>query len=161
MLVPMTKVRILGPRSAAKAVLGQLHRLGLVELADARTAHSLGGLDSAGTHSARSEELRLVLAQTDTLLAEWSAESSSAGAASSPGRPLDLPGLRMELTSLAPGVEEAGRRLDALRDDQLVLPSYLEPLRSLLPARDGSRRPRCGEAAADRVGHGGGRAQHR
>lgn len=66
-------------------------------------------------------------------LGEWSAESSSAGAASSRGRPLDLPGLRKELTSLALGVEEAGRRLDALRDDQLVLPSYLEPLRSLLP----------------------------
>ena len=133
MLVPMTKVRILGPRSAAEAVLGELHRLGLVELADARSAHSLGQLDGAGTRSARSEELGLVLTQTDMLLDEPMGEPRSAGAATPLGRPLDLPELRAELGSLALSVDEVSRRLDALRDERLVLPTYLEPLRLLLP----------------------------
>jgi V/A-type H+/Na+-transporting ATPase subunit I len=134
MLVPMTKARILGPRSAAEAVLGELHRIGLVELADGRTAYSLGGLDGAETRSARAEELGLVLAQTDKLLDElMTDEPRSAGTATPLGRPLDLPELRAELGSLTRSVEEVGRRLDALRDERLVLPTYLEPLRMLLP----------------------------
>jgi V/A-type H+-transporting ATPase subunit I len=134
MLVPMTKARILGPRSAAEAVLGELHRIGLVELADGRTAHALGGLDGAASRSARVEELGLVLALTEKLLDElMTDEPRSAGSATPLGRPLDLPELRAELGSLTRGVEEVGRRLDALRDEHLVLPTYLEPLRMLLP----------------------------
>lgn len=133
MLVPMTKARILGPRPAAESVLGELHRLGLVELADARTALALGGLDGAVIRSARSEELGLVLAQTENLLDGLVGEPHSAGAAVPLGRPLDLPALRAELGSLALSVEEVGRRMDALREERLALPTYLEPLRLLLP----------------------------
>ena len=85
------------------------------------------------TRSARSEELRLVLAQTEMLLGELSGEPSAAGAAPPLTRPVDLPALRAELESLALSVEEVGRRLDALRDEHLLLPTYLEPLRLLLP----------------------------
>ena len=145
MLVPMTKVRILGPRSAAEAVLGRLHRLGLVELADARTAHSLGGLDGAGNQSASSEELRLVLAQTDKLLGEWSGEPISAGAASRRGGRWISPELREQLTRLALDVEEVGRRLDASAR-RAVGSSHLSRAAAVAAvARAGSRRPRCGK----------------
>lgn len=77
MLVPMTKARILGSRPAAAAVLGELQRLGLAELTDARAAHAMAGLDGAGTRSARSEELDIVLAQTDKLLDELTGEPRS------------------------------------------------------------------------------------
>ncbi|WP_291414908.1 V-type ATPase 116kDa subunit family protein [Actinophytocola sp.] len=132
MLVPMTKVRILGRRSAADAALGELHRLGLVELADARTAHSLDGLDGAEIRSARGEELAKTLVRIEKLLAESPELPRPAGTVRPLDRPLDLPGLRGRLDSLAAGVEEVGRRLDALRDERLVLPTYLEPLRLLL-----------------------------
>ncbi len=128
MLVPMTKVRILGRRSTADAVLGELHRLGL---ADARSAHALGGLDGldgAEIRSARSAELTCALTQAETLLSALSDVPPHEG----PVRPLHLPQLQEKLTSLAVSVEEVGRRLDALRDERLVLPTYLEPLRLLL-----------------------------
>ena len=133
MLVPMAKARILGPRSAAEAVLGELQRLGLVELADARSAHALAQLDGGGTRSARIEELGLVLTETDKLLDQPMGEPRSAGAATPLGRPLDIPALRAELGSLALSVDEVSRRLDALRDERLALLTYLEPLRLLLP----------------------------
>jgi V/A-type H+-transporting ATPase subunit I len=128
MLVPMTKVRILGRRSCADAVLAELHRLGLVELADARG--SLDGLDGTEIRSARSEELTVALTQIEKLLGELPNAPRPAGTA--PARPLDLSELRGTLTSLAADVEEVDRRLDALRDERLVLPTYLEPLRLLL-----------------------------
>lgn len=126
MLVPMTKVRIIGRRSCADAVLAELHRLGLVELADARA--SLDGLDGAEPRAARSEELTVALTQIEKLLGESPHVPSPA-----PARPLELSELRGTLTSLAAEVEEVDRRLDALRDELLVLLTYLEPLRLLLP----------------------------
>ncbi|MGH3756246.1 V-type ATP synthase subunit I [Actinophytocola sp.] len=128
----MTKVRILGHRSAADAVLGALHRLELVELADARIAHSLDGLDGAEIRSARIEELTRILTRTEMLLGELSDAPRPAGTFQPLERPLDLPGLRRTLGSLAAGVEEVSRRLDALSDERLVLPTYLGPLRLLL-----------------------------
>jgi len=132
MLVPMTKVRILGRRSSAETVLGELHRLELVELTDARTAHSLSGLEGAELRSARADELALVLAQIEKLLVDLADVPRPAGAAQPLRRPLDLPALRETLDNLTLGSEETRRRLDALRDERLVLPTYLEPLRLLL-----------------------------
>lgn len=133
MLVPMTKAHILGPRPAAAAVLGELQRLGLVELADAHSAHEMAALDGAGTRSARIEELDIVLAQTDKLLDELTCEPRSAGGTHPQGRPLDLAELRDTLRGITHSIEEVDRRLDVLRDERLVLPTYLEPLRLLLP----------------------------
>ncbi len=132
MLVPMTKVRILGRRSSADAVLTELHRLGLVELADARAAYSLDGLDGAETRSARSGELARILAQIEKLLAELPAATAPPTTDPAPARPLDLPALREKLTGLSAAVAEVDRGLDALRDERLVLPTYLQPLRLLL-----------------------------
>jgi V/A-type H+-transporting ATPase subunit I len=128
----MTKVRILGRRSAADAVLGELQQLRLVELADARRAHSLDGLDGAASRSARSEELAAARARTEKLLGELPEASRHAAAVPALPRPLDLPELRKTLESVTGDVDQVGRRLDALRDEHLVLPRYLEPLRLLL-----------------------------
>jgi V/A-type H+/Na+-transporting ATPase subunit I len=132
MLVPMAKVRILGPRSAADAVLGELQQLRLAELTDARSAHSLSGLDGAEIRSARSEELAVALAQTEKLLGELAEVPHPADVVQPLPRPLDLPELGQRLENLTSSVEQVGRRLDALRDERLVLPRYLEPLRLLL-----------------------------
>jgi V/A-type H+-transporting ATPase subunit I len=132
MLVPMTKVRILGPRSSAGAVLGELHQLGLVELTNARVAHSLSELAGAETRSARSEELAVVRAQTEKLLGEVPDEARPAGTVEPLPRPLDLSDLSGRLESLTVRVEKVRRRLDALRDEHLMLPTHLEPLRLLL-----------------------------
>jgi V/A-type H+-transporting ATPase subunit I len=128
MLVPMTKVRILGRRSSADAVLGELHRLGLVELADARVAHPLDELAGVEVRTAKSDELTQTLAQTEKLLGELSDAPRLTDAL----QPPILPGLRARLDSVTGSVEEVDRRLDALRDERLVLPTYLEPLRLLL-----------------------------
>jgi hypothetical protein len=45
---------------------------------------------------------------------------------------LEIPELRAKLESLTRQVEAVRHRLDALRDEQVVLPTYLEPLRLLL-----------------------------
>ena len=57
----------------------------------------------------------------------------SAGTARTRRPPLDLGAVRAELERLSSEVEALGRRLEALRDERLVLPGYLEPLRLLLP----------------------------
>ena len=134
MLVPMTKVRILGRRSAADAVLGELHRLGLVELADARVAHSLSGLGGAEIRSARSEELAVVLAQTEKLLGEVSDGRPAAGTVQPLRRPLDLPELRKHARE--PHPPGRGGRPPPGRAARRALSSFrriLEPLRLLLP----------------------------
>jgi V/A-type H+-transporting ATPase subunit I len=128
----MTKVRILGRRSEADAVLGELHRLGLVELADARVTHSLDGLDGAEIRSAHVEELAKTLAEIEKLVVELPELPGLAATVRPVERPLDLPRLRERLDSVAAGDEEVGRRLDALHDERLVLPMYLVPLRMLL-----------------------------
>lgn len=132
MLVAMTKVQILGRRREVERVVGELHRLGLVEIADARASQAVEGLGDEAPRSARRERLRLLAARTDELLA---AIPPDAGADDQPPtpRPLDADQADAELERLSPRVEALGRRLDALRDERLVLPGYLEPLQRLLP----------------------------
>ena len=140
MLVPMTKVRILGPRSAAE------RRTGRTAPARARRARGCAHRAFAeragrcGDPFGPQRGTRLVLAQTEKLLGEVPDEPISAGAVQPLRRPLDLPELRKELDEPRrrrrggrPATGCAARR--AVRS-----PTYLEPLRSLLAARAGSRR---------------------
>ena len=107
MLVPMTKVRILGRRSSADAVLGELHQLGVVELADAPSAHSLEGLRGAEMRSTRSEELAAALAQVEKLLSGIPDRPRPADAVEPLRRPLDVPALRETLGALTVRVEDS------------------------------------------------------
>ena len=49
------------------------------------------------------------------------------------GAPLDPEAVQAELQRLSPEVEALDRRLEALRDELLILPGYLQPLRRPLP----------------------------
>ena len=134
MLVPMTKVRLLGARREVERVVDELHQLGLVEIADARA--SLAGEELGGDEerARRRERLRRLAAQTDALLSLIAGDATRRDAAQDPlGRPLDLVALEAEVKPILSGVEASGNRLSALRDERLELPRFLEPLRRLLP----------------------------
>ena len=70
MLVPMSKVRILGRRDEVDRVVDQLHRLGLVEIADARGSDRVDELGGEQTRATRREQLRLLAGRVETLLGE-------------------------------------------------------------------------------------------
>ena len=135
MLVPMTKVQIIGRWREVDRTVEELQRLGLVEIADARSAQSADRLGGREARSSRREELQLLAARTDALLAVVPPATRAAGEiqeAQARG-PLDTDARRAELERLEPEVTALNRRLDALRDEHLVLPGYLQPLRLLLP----------------------------
>jgi len=134
MLVPMTKVRLLGARREVERVVDELHQLGLVEIADARA--SLAGEELGGDQerARRRERLRRLAARTDELVSPIAGDAPRRDAAQEPlGRPLDLVALEAEVEPMASAAEAAAHRLSALRDEQLDLPGFLEPLRRLLP----------------------------
>jgi V/A-type H+-transporting ATPase subunit I len=134
-LVPMAKVQILGPRSEVELVIDELHELGLVEIADARPSEAVEELGGEETRSARRDALQLLATRVDGLLAEVPVDAGAEEPAQEPPvrRPLDARAVGAELAHLATVVEALRRRQDALRDESLVLPGYLEPLRRLLP----------------------------
>ena len=125
------------PRSAVRgrACIDELHQLGLVEIADARPSEAIDELGGDEARSARREALRLLATQVDSLLAEVPVDAGAEEPAQVPPvrRPLDARAVRVELERLAPVVEALRKRQEALRDESLVLPGYLEPLRRLLP----------------------------
>jgi vacuolar-type H+-ATPase subunit I/STV1 len=130
MLVPMTKVQIIGRRSDVGRMVEELHQLGLVEIADARSADAVEELGGEGARAARRGELLPLAAQIDALLAVLPPDEMLGPATR---RPLDAGAARTGLERLTSEVAALSRRLDALHDERLVLPSYLEPLRLLLP----------------------------
>ena len=69
MLVPMTKVQIIGRRSDVGRMVDELQELGLVEIADARSSDAVEALGGAAARAARRGELQPVAAQIDALLA--------------------------------------------------------------------------------------------
>ena len=130
MLVPMTKVQIIGRRCDVGRMVDELHQLGLVEIADARSSDAVEELGGAAARAARRSELQPVAAQIDALLAVLPPDKLVEPATE---RSLDAGAARAELERLGSEVASLSRQMDALRDERLVLPSYLEPLRLLLP----------------------------
>jgi V/A-type H+/Na+-transporting ATPase subunit I len=130
MLVPMTRLRILGRRTDVEPVLRRLQRLGLVQLTDTGHAAGLEEIDDAEGRSARRDQLRLLLGRIDELLAKLPgpAEVDRNGQES-----LRLAEVSRELDDLAARVETAQQRLEALHQEALILPDYLTPLERLLP----------------------------
>jgi V/A-type H+/Na+-transporting ATPase subunit I len=127
----MTKAQILGPRGDVERAVTELQRLGRVEIADARAANGIEGLRGEELRAARRDDLRSLAAQADALLAEL--DAAGPARADRIEHALDLNALKDELDRLSTPVDDLRRRLDALRDERLVLPGYLEPLRRLLP----------------------------
>ena len=130
MLAAMTKVQIVGHRRELERALEELHRLGLVELADASGAPLAKPVGDAERRDRR-DELRALLAETDAVLGLLPAAPLPSG--DPVAGAVDAAALRDELERLAPDLEALTGRLDALGDELVVLPRYLEPLRRLLP----------------------------
>jgi V/A-type H+/Na+-transporting ATPase subunit I len=134
MLVPMTRVRILGRREDTGRVLGELHRLGVIEIADARADTTLGCADNDAVRSVRAEELLRMRGKIEQRIATLPAQYG-APATARPPEPAaqDLGDLRAEVDHLTGNLDELDQRLHELRDERLVLSGYLGSLQQLLP----------------------------
>ena len=132
-LVPMTKVQILGRRRRGRA---RRRRAPPARPRGDRRRARLPGRRRAGRREAC---VRLAASGSVCWRRRptscWPRSRRDAGADDEPPtpRPLDAGEADAELERLSPRVEALGRRLDALRDERLVLPGYLEPLQRLLP----------------------------
>jgi V/A-type H+-transporting ATPase subunit I len=127
----MTKVQIIGRKPHVDEVLERLYRLRLLQLASAREEPTLELLPFPGEaeRAARVEELRLLVAQLDGLLAL----AGSSEQAQTRGGAEDAAALDRELRALTPLVEPLVDRIEDLRTELAVLPRYIDPLRNLLP----------------------------
>ena len=154
MLVPMTKVRILGRRDRLVEVLDHLYRLRLVQLEDVTREPALELVPTPGGpwRAARREELRLLLARLDGLLALAPAPADALGTrAEPPEAGLDalstkpdalgpraespeagLDALSAQLDALGPRVEELTGRVEALGSEEVVVGRYVDLLRRVL-----------------------------
>lgn len=131
MLVSMAKVQIIGRKPHVEKVLDRLYRLRLLQLAGAREepALKLAPLPGEAERAARAEELRLLVAQLDGLLALAGSSTES----ERPAEAADAADVSRELRALTPLVEPLVERIEDLRTELAVLPRYIEPLRNLLP----------------------------
>jgi V/A-type H+/Na+-transporting ATPase subunit I len=114
-------------------VLEQLHRMELVHLADVRgdEEFEVEPLSWDERLDERADELRVLVAELEALLGILGSKHEH--------RTDQVPGwvdtgkIRAQLEEISPRVEELTRRLDDLRNEQVVLPRYLRPLEHLLP----------------------------
>jgi len=134
-LVPMTKVRIIGQRGRVEQVLHDLHDLRLVELADADDESKLALAPPSGApeRASRAEELRLLVAEVDGLLEL--AGSSAETVEAEPGieaQDVEPPAVRGDVRAVGPLVEQLTGRIEALSAEEIVLARHLSVLRELL-----------------------------
>jgi V/A-type H+-transporting ATPase subunit I len=127
----MSKVQIVGRRPQVEPILGSLHGMGLLELASAHEDPDLelAPFPDEDERVRRGQELHLVLAQIDGLLAlagdtAATIQADDAVSSADVGR---------ELEQIVPLVEPLAAQIDDLRTESAVLPRYVEPLRRLLP----------------------------
>ena len=134
-LVPMSKVRVLGPKARLDNVLEELHKLEMVHLIDVKEEEfEVSPLSLDERHAARADELRFLIAELEALLDLLEPDSEHAEVREDlvPGS-VDTSSLRAQLAEISPRVEKLQGRIEALQDEQIVLPRYAEPLRQLLP----------------------------
>lgn len=128
MIVPMTRLRVIGRKRDLERVLALLHGLKLVQLDPADGADLLRERRTrADDRERRREELRYLLARLDGLLAAVDAEPDREAPAD-----VDIRELEAELDRVSPRVEELTGRLEELRSEQVVLGRHIELLRRLL-----------------------------
>lgn len=137
MLVPMTKVRILGRRQDADRLLDALHRVGLVEIADAPAAATgvggSAGSDASGGSFA-GDELARMREQVDALLAGVPSRGRVAKeGADERTDARSLARLTAELDELTHDLGELDRHLSGLRDERLLLSGHVGSLQQLMP----------------------------
>ena len=130
MLVPMSKVNIVGHRSVLDAVLGSLHRARLLQVIDVTedSGVRLPPLTVDDERLAKIEDLRFLRARLDALLGLLPGVEAAGTEVE-----FDLERLRAELDETGPQIEEMIERRDSLRREQETLPRHLDSLRRLLP----------------------------
>lgn len=140
MLVPMTKVRIMGRRGRLEEVLERLYGLRLVELEDVGSELALDPMPGAGERALRREELRLLVAEIDALLALRATdavedvEADAVEDVEAEVQEVDPVAVRAELRGVAPRVEGLTGRVEGLFAEEVVLGRYVGLLRDLLAA---------------------------
>jgi V/A-type H+-transporting ATPase subunit I len=133
MLVPMTKVEIVGHRRCLDATLALLQQRGAIQLLDASSVAGLAvsslAVDEGYVREA--EQLRHLGLRLDGLLdlVELPPPPPEAEAFTE----ADLDSLWAELEELAPELDTLVERLDAFEAERAVLPRHVESLRRLLP----------------------------
>lgn len=143
MLVPMSKVRILGPKGRLETVLEELHRMEVVQLVDARAQEGAGALGvypmaEDARRLGREDELRFLAAELEALLDLLGPDGAhrtadrTARADLVPGA-VDTGAIRDRLGEVMPRVEELRARLERLGDERVILPRYVGPLEDILP----------------------------
>lgn len=135
MLVPMTKVRIIGRRGQLEPLLRELHRLQMVELVTVESEGPLGLAQPRGAveRAGRREQLRLLVAELDGLLGLADANPDTVdGVSNLQGDDVDPSAIRAELRAVAPLVEQLTERIEALSAEELVLVRHLSVLREML-----------------------------
>ena len=134
MLVPMTKVCIVGPKRRLDRALEELHRLELVHLKDAKEEpYSVSPLPEDEGRLGRADELRFLIADLEALLDLLPGPNGDRPKADLVPGAVDAGYVLARLDEVSPQVEEIEQRLETLGDEQVVLPRYLEPLENLLP----------------------------
>lgn len=135
-LEQMSKVRVIGPKGRLDDVLEELHRLELVHLVDVKDEEDfeVEPLPADVRHVRQADDLRFLIAELEALLDLLlpGGEHAEAREDMVPGA-VDTAALRRELADVTPQVEKLRGRIEALEDEQVVLPRYVEPLRQLLP----------------------------
>jgi V/A-type H+-transporting ATPase subunit I len=132
MLVPMSKIHIVGHRRSLDATLEALHRLRRVQVIDVTddSGVRLPPLTVDERHLHDIEDLRYLRARLDALLRLLPAMG---GASTGAVPDIDFESLKTEINEAGPVVEELLGRLDELQRERETLPRHLESLRRLLP----------------------------
>lgn len=132
MLVPMSKVNVVGHRRNLDATLQALHRARRIQVIDVTddSGVRLPPLAIDEEHLDRIEDLRFLRARLDALLHLLPGMEDDGGRQPAD---VDFEDLRAEVDEAGPEIEKLLGRLDSLRAERETLPRHLQSLKRLLP----------------------------
>lgn len=130
MLVPMTKVHVIGHRGKLEPILEALHRTAAVQLIDVTRDASvpLPPLAADEAQMRRIEDIRYLKARLDGLISMCPEPPAATGRGD-----VDLEAVKSDLEAAAPEIEKLARRLDELEAEYQTLPRHLQSLKRLIP----------------------------
>jgi len=132
-LIPITKVEIVGWHRHVEAVLDALHQLRLVQLLDISEENlPLRSWSVEDAQVRQADTWRLLQARLDALLGLLPSPVAPDDDVE-PFDPAELPALQAELDEMAPEIEGRVRELDGLKADLETLPRHIRALRKLMP----------------------------
>ena len=133
MLVPMTPVTVLAPRSQLPAVIAELHRQRIMHLTSA--ARQDPGMTPSGPVPDNSHRMADLRTEADDLgqLTVVARTAASAVAAADWLRPVTVTASEQRLARLAPGLRGLLTRIEALQSEHEVAVRYRDALAVLVP----------------------------